>query len=99
MLHVRLGFYYISLPYSAKQQREKTKMNKYIYVYIYIYVYEVLATKRTYSSKSFIRRNSVLLSVHFAQYKREGTYREILKGGVDLNFQDTFSMPLPLCLL
>lgn len=37
-----------------------------------------------------------LYFVHFAQYKREGTYREILKGSVDFQFQDTFSMLLPL---
>ena len=40
-----------------------------------------------------------LYFVYFAQYKREGTYREILKGSVDFQFQDTFSMLLPLCLL
>ena len=40
-----------------------------------------------------------LYFVHFAQYKREGTYREILKGSVDFQFQGTFSMLLPLCLL
>lgn len=98
---MRNGFYYISLTHFAQKQRDK-KQNK-----------QTNEKKTKYTNKNMtlwqqsepttpnllFARILSLYFVHFAQYKRERTYREILKETVDFQFQDTFSMLLPLCLL
>lgn len=102
VLHVRRGFYYISLTYFAQKQRDKIqnkqtnekKKNKNTNKNMTLWQQSEPTTPNL-----LIARILSLYFVHFAQYKREGTYREILKGSVDFQFQDTFSMLLPLCLL
>lgn len=67
VLHVRHGFYYISLTYFAQKQRDK-KQNKQTNEkkkQEYKQKYDALATKRTYNTKSFIRKNSITLLCPF----------------------------------